>query len=389
MTLSINFVYFLIFVFKSGIDAQIAECEFNENSAGLYGCNLSTIKSNYNANLSRVDGQHETGHDDDDVKWIENYKDHKVKTISSIFCQKFPNLEVLAFNGAELESIDVDSLENCENLGTLSLFGNKIRELLEKVFVNQKELKKLTLDYNEIHFLHSEIFHPLVKLDWLFLNHNKLQSIIPEWFVNLQSLKWFSVNTNKISTIPPNCFASLTNLEHLYLQENRIEDLNSNSFSNLEFLKELNLAGNKISDLPVNIFTPLLSLEVLKLSNNRLTAIHSHSFDFHKRLKKFYLQDNAIDKIDEKIVNNIPISTLDMRNNICSQSNFEDASKSEIRSGLGKCFDNYKPRPRHLTNFNKIEESVTPNLSFSCGKALTGHGTIIGEAVIHRGDFPW
>lgn len=109
---------------------------------------------------------------------------------------------------------------------------------------------------------------------------------------------------------------------------------------------------------------------MLNLNNNNLSIIHSDSFGIHKRLTNLYLENNEISSIDQEFFDNTALSTLDIRNNICA--NFYSANKSEIKSNLTECFENYRPRPKS-----------------DCGIPVGGHGNIIGGKFISRGSFPW
>jgi len=386
-------IFCAIFWLINQVEGQTAKCDY-KNYASYYTCNLDTGDANYNEELTRIDGQQETGHTDTDVKLIRNDKDNKLKTFSSIFCKKFSNLEVIRIVDAELESIDVNSLSNCKNLDKLLLSVNKIRELPEfllfrnskltqlwihdnqlttlheNLFLNQKELEFLYLSENQINFLPSNIFRPLMKLKVLELHSNKLQSINPDWFVNLQNLEWLILNGNQISEIPSKCFASLRKLESLWIYQNKIKILKSNSFDGLQNLHLLNLDSNEISDLPVGVFTPLKNIQNLGLDQN--TTIHSDSFDVHNQLTKVYLQDNKINAIDEKFIDNTAVTILNMTNNICSL--IDTGTRSQIKPNLKKCFDNYQPRTISIK---------------TCGKGPQVEIRIIGGDEVERGMYPW
>jgi Leucine-rich repeat (LRR) protein len=401
-----------VFLFVNKSSAQIARCDYKYDyfwtavykttNASYYKCNLSTRQANYNEKLTTIDGQHENGQTDDDVKWIDNYENNILKEFSSIFCQKFPNLEVIRIDNAEVESIDEDSLSNCKNLEHLLLYGNKIREIPENLlirsskltllwirnsqlttlsknlFSNQKELETLDLNSNQINFLPSNIFDPLLNLESFYLDNNKLQSIDPKWFVRLQNLKWLRLDGNQITEIPSKCFENLRNLEKLWIYDNKIKTLNSDSFHGLQNLKLLSLYNNLISDLSVGVFPQLKNLELLSLKDNNLTTIHSDSFGIHNKLTKINLQDNKINAIDEKFINNAPISILNMTNNICSNSMM--LTKNEIKQNLKNCFDNYQPR---------IQQYQNNQNSIQCGHSKIGLGNIIKGTQINKGDFPW
>ncbi|CAG9811207.1 unnamed protein product [Chironomus riparius] len=406
MNLWIYILFCGLFWLTNQVSAQTANCDYKyENhliqgfktlNTSYYRCDLDTRQANYNEKLTRIDGQHGTGLSDADVKSIVPYKDNKLRTFSSIFCQKFSNLEVIYLSDAELELIDEDSLSNCKNLDKMTLFGNKIREipknlltqnsnltyflisdnqlttLPENLFLNQKELRNLDLSDNQINVLPGNIFRPLVKLEVLILSKNKLQSINPDWFVNLQNLKWLGLDENQIVEIPSKCFASLKNLEIFWINENRIKSLKSDNFNGLQNLHTLSLYSNDISDLPAGVFTQLTNLQELSLNSNKLTKIHSDSFGVHSQLARVYFQGNKINAIDPKVIDKTSILILNMANNICSQLLTE--TKSKIKQDLKMCFENYQPRSHHQAQ---------------CGKSLKGQGNIIGGTQISSGDFPW
>jgi len=389
------------------VEAQNARCDYSYDyhwsygyktkNASYYKCNLDTEQANYGEKLTGIDGQHITRHTDADVKYINKYLDDKLNTFSSIFCKKFPNIEVIQINDAELEEIDDDSLSNCQNLDKFLLFGNKIQEipenlltrnlkltilwininqlttLPENLFLNQNKLEELDLYENQIDFLPSNIFRPLVKLQVLYLSNNKLESINPEWFVNLQSLKWLGLKGNQIEKIPSKCFVSLRSLEELHLYDNMIKALSPDSFDGLHNLQILSLYSNEISDLPVGVFAPLKSLQIISLYNNKLTTIHSDSFGIHNHLTDVYLENNKINAIDEKFIDNTAVSRLSMKSNICSRSAYQ--STTDIKNNIKKCFDNYQHR-------------TTQELT-SCGKGIKAVGTIIGGTEVMRGTYPW
>jgi len=411
-----------IFLLTYGAKGQTAKCDYNykyhatyaykPTNTSYYACGLSTIQDNYDERLTRIDGQHEAGRNDADVKFIINYKNNKLKTFSSIFCQMFPNLEAININDAEMESIDDDSLIDCENLHKMWLNKNKIRELPENLLVknpnltfllihenqlttlpenffqNQRELEQLTLHENQISSLPSNIFHPLVKLEMLYLSDNKFQSINPEWFENLQNLKWLALDGNHLSEIPSKSFTSLISLEILWLYETKLKTLNFDSFDGLQNLQTLELQGNEISDLPVGVFTQLKNLQELELNSNKLTTIRSDSFGVHNQLTKVYLQDNKINAIDEKFIDNTAVSSLNMTNNICSQLDTE--TRSEIKPNLKKCFDNYQPCFCPTQTSKPSRYSTLKN--YNCGKPSTIQNTetrMIGGSQISRRSFPW
>ncbi|KAL7013229.1 hypothetical protein ACKWTF_015277 [Chironomus riparius] len=424
---SLKFTIFCaVFSLITQTKAQTAKCDYSfydhltlgykDINASYYNCNLDTSQANHDSKLTRIDGQHVTGYCDAHVQWIgKSNSVTKLKTFSSIFCKKFPNLEEIDMNDLELESIDVDSLSSCQNLNHLLLNNNKLRVIpvnllcrnskLTKIrlhnnqlttlpgtlFMSQKELVELYLYENHISFLPSSTFHPLVKLELLYLNENNFQSINPEWFRNLQNLKLLSLYGNKITEVPSKCFTALKNLTELWLLENKIKTLNPDSFDSLQNLQLLNLNSNEVSELPADCFASLTNLLELTMNNNKLTTIHSDSFGTHSQLRELNLQNNRIKAVDEKLIDNNDIKILNMIKNICSQMRM--TTWSEIKLNLQKCFDNYEPRSQPQSHADFIfplfrNLRLTSNQN-SCGKSFAGVGNIIGGSHIARGIFPW
>ena len=132
-------------------------------------------------------------------------------------------------------------------------------------------------------------------------------------------------------------------MKELSLGGNKIRNLNRNWFSSLQNLEKLGLNENMIADLPQNIFSSLTNLQELFLHRNQLTVIHSDSFGNLKKLSKIHLYSNKINEIDEKLIDKLPLSILDLRyNNVCENEWIND--KNEMKTKLKKCFENYQPR---------------------------------------------
>ena len=425
--MNLNISKFLIILIALGLSDKVktqnVKCDYQDNwfsTSGIkptnvtyYECKLNTRQLDFGQEIVTIQGRHEIGNNDDDVDQLSISFGNKLKKFSSIFCQKFAYIKDIYTEGADIELFDEDSLSNCRNLEILDMKSNKIRQisgnfliknsklsqmriqnnqlttLPENLFINQKKLEKLYFQDNQMNFLPGNIFRPLVKLEWLYLFNNKFQSINPEWFVNLEILNELSLNGNQISDIPSKCFTSLRSLESLWLYDNRIKTLNSDSFDGLRNLKILDLQSNEISDLPVNIFTRLKNLQELYLHKNMLSTIHSDSFGVLNRLTIVIFENNLINAIDETLIDNTAVSTLSMRNNICSQLIAE--IRSEIKPNLKKCFDNYQPR---IQSPAQTPLSFLPTLQptkqvIQCGKPKIGQGNIIGGSQVTRGDFSW
>ncbi|XP_070501422.1 uncharacterized protein [Chironomus tepperi] len=406
-------IVFCGILWKQGCaDAQSADCGygmqnfvttgyFSQNKP-YYSCYLSTKLQRSINTVTTIIGKHESGHTDDDVRYLYISKDSSINRFSSIYCEKFKNLEVIYSFAAAINSIDGNSLEKCENLDVLSLKGaqlnsipnelltknlklsqifiteNQMTTLPENLFSFQNKLKLLSVYGNQINFLPSNIFNPLTQLESLSLFNNKLQSIDSKWFKNLGNLKWLYLYQNQISAVPDKSFEFLTNLELLSLFSNRIKLVNSDSFVGLHNLKKLYIYNNEISELPQNTFEPLTNLELLSMFSNKLTTIDAASFGVHKNLVEIFLQNNKINQIDENFIDNTAVSWIDMTGNICS--NEELTGITNIKVGLKICFENYE-----TTETQHVDIIRT----YKCGQPVKGVGTVIGGKYARRGNFPW
>ncbi|XP_070501502.1 uncharacterized protein [Chironomus tepperi] len=393
-------------------DAQSADCDYGiryyritgylSQNKSYYSCSLNTkLQSSINT-VTTINGQHKSGHTDDDVRYLYIKNGSSIKRFSSIYCEKFKNLEVMKSDAADMNSIDGNSLEKCENLDFLSLKGaqlnsipnelltrnsklskiwiidSQVTTLPEHLFSSQNKLKLLSLYGNQINILPSNIFNPLIQLEYLSLRNNKLQSIDSKWFKNLGNLKWLFLNENQISAVPDKSFEFLINLEVLSLSSNRIKLLNSDSFIGLHNLKELYIYNNEVLNLPQNTFEPLGNLERLDLDSNNLTMIDAGSFGSRKNLVSIDLRNNKINQIDEKFIDNTAVNRIDMRNNICSNEVLNGITN--IKAGLKPCFENYKATKTQHVDITRTHQ---------CGQPIKGVGTVIGGRYATRGNFPW
>ncbi|XP_070501523.1 uncharacterized protein [Chironomus tepperi] len=410
MNVNILIVFCGILWIQSCVGARSADCGYSiryyrttgyiKQNKSYYSCYLSTkLQSSINT-VTTINGQHKSGHTDDDVRFLYISNGSSINTFSSIFCQKFKNLEVVQTYAASINSIDGNSLEKCENLDVLSLKGaqlnsipnelltrnsklskiwiidSQVTTLPENLFSSQNKLKLLSLDGNQINFLPSNIFNPLTQLEYLDLHNNKLQSIDSKWFKNLHNVKELFLSENQISVVPDKSFEFLIYLEVLGLAKNRIK-FNSDSFVGLHNLKELYISNNEISELPQNTFEPLRNLELLSMFSNKLTTIDAASFGVHKNLVEISLRNNKINQIDEKFIDNTAVNRIFMKDNICS--NEELTGITNIKAGLKTCFENYET--------TKTQHEVVR--TYQCGQPLRGVGTIIGGKYAKRGNFPW
>lgn len=235
-------------------------------------------------------------------------------SFSSIYCRTFRNLKIIDMSSAEIETVDSVALNNCRSLNYLIFYQNKIREIHENFLVNNLQLQEVHLSYNEL-------------------------TTLPEnLFIKQKKLKVLELSYNTINFLPNKIFQSLNNLETMMLDGNKLESLNPNWFKNLQKLTELDLSQNEIGELPANVFNPLENLNILRLHSNKISFIRAVSFGVHPRLNFVTLSKNELFGIDRKFVENIPVKSLNMRGNTCT--NEKSIERKDMDEKLQNCYDN-------------------------------------------------
>lgn len=368
--------------------------EYLSMTTSYYRCALDTRKLEYNKRTNAITGQHQFGKNDLDVRHVNSVKHNSLKVLSSLFCEKFNNLDSMQLNNLQMRSVDEDALEKCVNLRYFAidsnkivqlpeymllknvklmyvwLFENKLTTLPENFFMNQIELRNLLLHKNHISFLPPKIFKPLVQLKELWIKNNKLQTLDIEWFTSLQNLEYLDLSNNQLSEIPSNIFSPLVSLLKLYLHENKIKFINSRSFNGLQELKFLRLTKNDLTELPDGAFTQLKNLETLGLGLNKLSEIREESFGVHNQLTTLDLKANKIYKIERKLIENSPVFKINMLSNICADFNTE--IKSEIISKMSTCFENFQLVTSVITNSPPSFTTSLPSTTSSLQSIFVG-----------------
>ncbi|XP_070489894.1 leucine-rich repeat-containing protein 15-like [Chironomus tepperi] len=274
----------------------VLRCVYSTNLLNGYRCDLTIINPNGLNNFTVINGTHLFLRTDSHVRYITSSSESYTMNIPSIICEKFSNTTTIELLGMGVQKIDEDSFKNCKDLSYLDLKDNNIK----------------TIDENS--------FKQNFVLNYLLL--------------------WF----NKITEIPDNSLASQHNLLVLDFESNQISNLTENVFKSLISLRFLYLENNLIEELPKNIFTGLSNVLTIRMDNNSLKIIHADSFGILPTLNTVNLASNQIEAIDERFIDNTGITTLNLINNECANSNIVDITLSRLlmRTMLSQCFRNYE-----------------------------------------------
>lgn len=267
------------------------------------------------------------------------------------------HVKVLSLNGNLLTSIPRDALRNCslthldmgynliayleegdfdqwgDSVKTLYLRSNKITRLDAGVFSSLPQLKELSLSFNDIHFVHPEVFvnmsqtlkilemslsmyrddfpeevllH-LTGLEWLGLDNNNIQSLFVQSLFHLQKLQYLNLEFNRITSIPVSFFDvyKFENVREIYLSYNLLEIIDSGTFHSLSELQILDLTVNRIRNISSSAFNNMPKLMHIALFDNLVTDIGENAFHDLPSLFKLELQKNQLKEFSLKVFQNV------------------------------------------------------------------------------------
>ena len=189
----------------------------------------------------------------------------------------------------ETKVINAEFFSNNKDLTVLEIVENEGLSVEGLAFENCSSLVSLHFDHNNLRTIPLDAFHGMQQLLKLDLNVEGLTVIEPVWFQDLMNLKVLDLDGNQLEEIPDEAFDSLPELERLYLSENKIESVSGRMFQN-------------------NV-----KLTTLKIRENQIKKIQADSFQ------------------------QLSLSQLDLRSNVCINETFVDQNSTVIAEGLMAC----------------------------------------------------
>lgn len=267
--------------------------------------------------------------------------------ISSINPALPSTLKVLSLSSNNFTQIPVEGLINCTDLSylnmgynrisgfeqgtfvewgtqlqTLLLRNNKIARLNYGVFNGLDSIKEISLSFNELFFVHPNVFEniskslkilelsfsiysedypheaiaQLTELMWLGLDNNNLKLIPPDSLSTLLELTYINLSFNRLTLIPGNLFLADVhkNLLEIDLSYNSLTTISSNSFASLELLQLINLSSNKIKCLEKSSFYNLPYLTYIDLSYGLLANISESAFEILPNMLSLDIMHNQL-----------------------------------------------------------------------------------------------
>lgn len=158
----------------------------------------------------------------------------------------------------------IDCPTECE-CNTTTLIADCSNKNLERVpTVFPKDIKRISLQRNNITELGPHSFQGLKRLQRIDLSNNNLLKIDPLAFAGgLQSLNSLILYSNKLSQLPVNLFSELSQLQLLLLNDNSLQCIHKELFRSLENLNLLSLYDNNIETLSNGTFDGLKSIKTM------------------------------------------------------------------------------------------------------------------------------
>ena len=177
---------------------------------------------------------------------------------------------------------------------------NKIGNItLEHKHFNRtfQNVKHLYLDYNLLTELpgHNEsILSVFEEIQYLSLSYNKIETIASDVFRGLQQLRELILSNNLINILPGHLFGGLHQLKILHLQENKIKHIAENAFFGLRELQRLDLSTNHLETVGIQWLHTLFSLRKLFLGSNSISKFEPDKFSWPDTLRELDLHNNNI-----------------------------------------------------------------------------------------------
>ena len=176
------------------------------------------------------------------------------------------------------------------NMKYLDLAFNKIETIHPKAFWSSSQdnrtshtrLIYLYLINNNIDYIKSGTFDPLINLNKLFLSNNLITKIEQRLFINIPKLSHIYISNNKLTNLPTIWLP--TTLNRIDIIDNDIKRLTRETFQGAINLVELWLSPHNIT-IDYNTFTGLSKFTNIKTRSNIISDIKSCNCDYIWYLK--------------------------------------------------------------------------------------------------------
>lgn len=218
-----------------------------------------------------------------------------LRTMNPQIYNLLPHLTSLDLGENDFHFLPYDEFQDLHKLKYLWMDGNKLSVVLEKTFILQKELQKVSFARNRLAKVTNTAFLNVTSLVELDLSYNKLYRLEPLIFhpiaENLQRL-YLSGNRIPAGDIKGVLQTLGSNIRHVSIADMRdFTEIPIDLFNNQK-LQYLNLSGNNLSSFPSEVFKSLPNLVELDLSRNKFTGFGDRLLSKLERIAIVHLGQN-------------------------------------------------------------------------------------------------
>jgi Leucine-rich repeat (LRR) protein len=170
------------------------------------------------------------------------------------------------------------------------------------IFENMSIVENLELGHNRIEKLESYALHGLVNLKYISLEGNELQYLHPDTFVGLTNLQILQLSENPGLQVPTDRnFINSHSMKHLVISHCNVISVSVQTFANVSALEGLDLSNNNLKSLDKNVFKVLPNLSNLYLKLKQISEVIPGTCEKISPLEYFDLEDNIIEHLESDV----------------------------------------------------------------------------------------
>lgn len=293
---------------------------------------------------------------------------NQIRNITGEMFRYVPQLRVLHLSRNALSELPDRVFENFSNLQHLHLWKNQLTSLNKNTFVGLKRLQSLELSSNRIGSLDDgETFAELTSLVNISLRYNDLHTVHSDIFKHSKALEGVRFGNNPNLNLSDYVFANLVNLSNVNIDESSLESIPEHTFEGSVKLSVISLRNNNFTSLPQDLFKGLVNLRVLNLAENQIKELHENIFASLKNLEELYLQNNQLETIDDGVFRKTTkVKILNLSHNLIKTIDFHAFSQLEVMTSVDLSYNSYAMNYGNvdgLNPFNNCNNLQSINLS--------------------------
>ncbi len=220
-----------------------------------------------------------------------------------------------------IKEIDVNAFKGLDNLDMIIFSFNQLEFLHPDLFRNLPSLRRLYLGTNNFKKLNG-LFAKLESLTIFVFEYNLIEELEADSFLGLKNLRHLNIAGMELTSLHPDLFRDLVSLKSLYLYKNYIKELDEKVFGNLIMLEELALGGNQLEYLPEKLFENLTSMKELYVDGNPMKSLHENQFKNLVNLEEVWVTGGLFDSVSDGIFkDNRNMTKVVLQANISRMSN--------------------------------------------------------------------